>query len=338
MGATNPFNWQQAAAQAGSDVANGILGIVAGNINDKRQLKQQSKLQDLQMKGSKQMMDYQQQLALQMWKDTSYSAQKEQMQKAGINPALMYGMGGGGGQTIGNATASVTGGQAPSGGGELSGVLGLQRNLIAAQIRNVDANTNKTNVEAGKIGGVDTKEALQRIDLMAQQQDNERWRNELLQLDWALKQMDKYAGNETLEERVAKFKAEAGQAIAEMKSKMVQANVDEKTQATKIEQAKASLAFTYMQSALAKSNIQVNDQQIVSMINKVAQDWQSLRIDEQEMYIKRYMAEVGMKALPALAMTDIVKTLGGIFSAGELLKTTPEARRTVEGFGRGNKQ
>ena len=41
------------------------------------------------------------------------------MKLAGLNPALAYGMGGGGGVTANVATGKTSEGQAPSGGGEI---------------------------------------------------------------------------------------------------------------------------------------------------------------------------------------------------------------------------
>lgn len=119
------------------------LGLLFQGANDRRQLRQQQKLQDMQIQGNMQMMDYSMAKQLQMWKDTSYGAQKDQMNQAGINPALMYGMGGAGGQSTGNAQGSVTGGQAPGGGGEIG--MGLQNAaqlaLMDAQRKNIEADT-----------------------------------------------------------------------------------------------------------------------------------------------------------------------------------------------------
>ena len=50
---------------------------------------------------------------LEMWEKTNYPAQVAQMRKAGLNPALMYGQAGAGGQL---------GGTAPSGGEGASGM------------------------------------------------------------------------------------------------------------------------------------------------------------------------------------------------------------------------
>lgn len=132
------------AAQAGQEIVGGILGLGLGSINDKRQLKQQGKLNRLQIDGNKEMASYQKALDLQMWKDTNYSAQMAELEKAGLSAGLIYGMGGAGGTTTGGGGgASVTGGHAPSGGGEAlaMGMSAAQMGLLKAQRENIEAQT-----------------------------------------------------------------------------------------------------------------------------------------------------------------------------------------------------
>ena len=72
-----------------------------------QQVKQQQKLQNLQIQGQKEMglFNYNQQMK--MWDNTNYEAQKRHMIAAGLNPALMYGMGGAGGATTGANTGQT---------------------------------------------------------------------------------------------------------------------------------------------------------------------------------------------------------------------------------------
>lgn len=128
--------------------ATSLIGMGIAKGKDKRQLTQQEKLQNLQIRGEKEMMDYGMQQQYDMWQKTNYKPQMEEMKKAGINPALMYGMGGGGGTTTGTPTANVTGAEAPKGSGretEEFGIMGMQLasqiELQNAQRRNIDADT-----------------------------------------------------------------------------------------------------------------------------------------------------------------------------------------------------
>src|ERR1044072_4182703 len=95
------------------------LGLALENHNDQRQYEQQQRLQELQIQGQKDMADYNRNNQIKMWEATNYPAQVNQLKLAGLNPGLMYGMGGGGGTTVGNATGSVSGAEAPKGGHEV---------------------------------------------------------------------------------------------------------------------------------------------------------------------------------------------------------------------------
>lgn len=146
----------------GSQIIGGGMGMILGGINDERQRQQQEALQRIQIKGQKEMTDYNMAKQLQMWHDTGYGAQRKQMEEAGLNPALMYGMGGGGGQTAGGASGSVAGGQAPSGGGEIQAMagMGMQLQLLQAQKEVLETQAQKNKAEAEKTAGVDTKNTL----------------------------------------------------------------------------------------------------------------------------------------------------------------------------------
>ena len=111
----------EAGVQTATNAAQTGLGMLLSGWNDRRQLKQQQKLQDQQIAGNKELLEAQRLKEMQMWEDTNYSAQKEQMRKAGLNPALMYGMGGGGGTTVGGGGGAVSAGEAPKGGREIPG-------------------------------------------------------------------------------------------------------------------------------------------------------------------------------------------------------------------------
>lgn len=131
------------------------MGLLLQNTMDRRQLRQEEKLQKLNIQGQQQMTNFNVGKQLQMWKDTSYGAQKEQMQKAGLNPGLMYGMSGGGGQTAGISAGQVPSGGAPKGGGEVMGMMSQamaaqQLSLLKAQKENIDADTANKQSTTGK--------------------------------------------------------------------------------------------------------------------------------------------------------------------------------------------
>ena len=146
------FDWGTLGMQAAGQALGAGMGIILGNHNDKRQIAQQEKLQKMQEQGNMRMMDYASQKQYEMWLKTNYSAQREQIEEAGLNAALLYGGGGGGGATTGNASGNVSAGSAPTGGGEIQAAMGMgmqlaqqnaQIKLTEAQTKNVEADTAK---------------------------------------------------------------------------------------------------------------------------------------------------------------------------------------------------
>lgn len=129
------------------------MGMVFGGMQDRRQVRQQQKLQDQQIKGQKDMANYNQQLAMKTWEETNYKAQVEQMKKAGLNVGLMYGGGGAGGGTVASGGGgSVTGATAsdPNSGTGMGMQIASQIALMNAQKENIEADTANKKAGTGK--------------------------------------------------------------------------------------------------------------------------------------------------------------------------------------------
>lgn len=158
-----PTYLEQLGQSAGMSAASGALGMGMGLLleghNDRRQLKQQGKLQAQEIAGQKEMTDYNMMKQLEMWKNTSYGAQMEQLKLAGLNPGLIYGMGGGSGGQTGQSTGNVTGGHAPAGGGEAlaMGMQMMNMQLMKAQAEKLNAETENLKTTTGKTGAETTK-------------------------------------------------------------------------------------------------------------------------------------------------------------------------------------
>lgn len=147
------------AKGAGTAAIGQGLGMLFGGMQDRRQLKQAGKLQELQIKGSKEMTDYNTEAGrkaqLAMWRDTGLPAQVEQAEAAGLSKALLYGGGGAGGATTGQgASAGSVSGQS-AGDPNAAMANGMQLAMLKAQTDNLNANTKKTEEEANNIAGVD---------------------------------------------------------------------------------------------------------------------------------------------------------------------------------------
>ena len=108
-----------------------------------------------------------QQYAKEYWDYTNAENQKQHLINAGLNPALMYGQSGAGGMGASGGSRQEGVDQAqgnPIGMALQTQQLEQQRRMNDAQIALAEAQANKANEEAEKIGGVDTQEALKRIE------------------------------------------------------------------------------------------------------------------------------------------------------------------------------
>lgn len=100
-----------------------------------------------------------QQFNKEMWNYTNYENQKRHLENAGLNPALLYGMSGGGGATAAGAQGMGAG----IASGHEMGIkqqgrgMGLQAAAIASQIDLNNSQAEKNRADAKKTAGVDTQ-------------------------------------------------------------------------------------------------------------------------------------------------------------------------------------
>lgn len=268
------------AIEAGASLAGQALGMATAGWQDRRQLKQQRKLQQLQIEGQQKMSNYEQQLALDMWEKTNYEAQRKQLEKAGLNIGLMYAGGGQGGTTHGAGSGNVTGAHAPTGGGELGmGMqLGLQAAMQQATIELTKAQTEKTKAETQKTGGVDTQQTIAATENLKQATDNAKlqgqfqiYQNTLAQIQTRIQTATEQDIVDTVKNANNKLAGEAESArnagrlstesYTELQKQIVQ---------TTLEQA-GRLAI----QKVTIPNIQANTAETNAKINRMAQEiWQ----------------------------------------------------------------
>lgn len=282
----------QLAEQVGGSIPGTIMGMALGGYNDRRQQDQQEALQAIQIKGNKEMTDYQMRKQLEMWKATGYGPQIEQMKAAGINPALMYGMSGGGGQTTGNASGNVTGAAAPIGGREVQDIMGMglmaaQKRLIEAQAKNIEADTqNKPltgqNIEASTASltqGVKNQQAVEALTkvetrLKAIAADiAEATKEEAIQMiDWntlkALEELDKI----NRENFIAQ--ATRDNIIDNLNSQLITTLLNNKA-------IRAGTTLTQTQTAKTAAETEIIPIQVGSIVSQIMQGWTQLGINQQ---------------------------------------------------------
>lgn len=248
---------QQMGAQAAGNMLNEGMGLLLAGPKRQAQLKTAKGLQQLEITGQKEMTDYNMAKQLQMWKDTNYPAQMEMLKQAGLNPGLIYGMGGGGGATTGQAAGNVTGQQAhepqAAKGGEGMGLMIGQMGLLEAQKENIKANTEKTKVETAKTAGVDTEKVKAETASLAQGVQNLQAQEALTKVETELKQVQTTLAKETLEDSIQSIDNLAKKGLEEITALRIENDLSKEQYKDKVKMLKLELSHIALQNALTKA-------------------------------------------------------------------------------------
>ena len=119
---------------------------------EEREHQRQLEYMGLQAQYNKEQAKYSTELSKEMWDYTNYENQIKHLKEAGLNPALLYGQGGGGGSAAGGGTAAGVGLPSSTGVG-----MGIQWEQMEAQKELAKAQAAKTNAEAAKLMTTDTE-------------------------------------------------------------------------------------------------------------------------------------------------------------------------------------
>ena len=162
-----------------SSGASSLTGLITGGISKalglswspERALREQEaynkRIMALQNQYQQQAAAQSQQYAKDYWDYTNTENQAKHLKNAGLNIGLMYGQSGAGGMGASGGARQESPDQAqgnPIGMALQAQQIEQQRRMNDAQIALAQAQANKANTEANKIAGVDTQEALKRIE------------------------------------------------------------------------------------------------------------------------------------------------------------------------------
>lgn len=237
-------------------IVSGGLGLLGGlfkrkNNGFKNQQKLMQQAWEYEKEGMGLQYNYGQQAAdaeykrnLQMWKDTNFGAQRDEMEKAGLSVGLMYGNGGG--QAASTAGGTATQPNAPKTNPVEVALqqqsLGLQLKQIEAQNRLANAEATKTIAEANKIAGVDTK-------------------GQELQNKWQEIENRIQTSRESIEQSNMKAAAaNADKAIEDWKMAVLDREYLDKTQEDRVTRLVSEIAKIQKEGSLAESATDVNYQ------------------------------------------------------------------------------
>lgn len=287
--------------------------------DDKRQIKQQQKLTDMQAKANEDAANRSQERALDMWNKTNYGAQKAHMEAAGLNPALMYGMSGGGGATTSGAGSEqgVGSGQAANAAqtAQVDGQLGMQVGqaaLIAAQVEATKAQAQKTEAETAKIEGVDTTLAgaqAGKIDIESQ-----------------LAKIQLEVAGKTKDEQVMAIVGVGERAIADATMAQQKQVISEQTMEAEISRIKTESIGAMIDNEVKRSGVQVNEARIKEIANSIEQRWKDLQLQgksiEQSKENTETIAEAMLWGAGIQATGNLVKGIVDIATKGKGSVTT----------------
>lgn len=307
-------------AQSAPNLLNTGLGLLLEGHNDRRQLRQQGELQKLQISGQKQLTDYNMMKQLQMWKDTNYSAQMEELRKAGLNPGLVYGLSGGGATTSGNTASAVTGGQAPAGGQEViqGQALGIQSQLAAAQVEVLKSQANLNNVEASKKGGVDTDLAKTSIESLKAGITNTTAQTALTKIQTGIADLQKTIVDSTQMDTIRLTDLAAQKAQEELTIIRNQADISTETKEAVTKTTQQNYINAVITGNLMKAQINVQNQNVQTQIAQIAQGWENLDQTEKERKIHGVIMTSGSKLMDKQAEYMLYNTI--IEGAGAVMK------------------
>ena len=255
----------------------------------------------MQMNADKEMTAYNKDVQMQLWRDTSYGAQKEQMEKAGINPGLMYGMGGGGGQTANISSGNVGGGRAAGNTGEnvaMAG-MGLDLALKQAQIKLMEAQAKKTDVEADVTGGVGKDKIVADTGVS----------NTVKRLN----ELNIHVSEETLVDQIKQIVQESQLTMA--KKDEVNQNVafGAETFGVRAEEVAEKVALIIMQKEALKIGIEVDKARIEEIAAKISQGWAELDLEERKTRVAEIRAEYDLNPSWDKLFNTLITSSGKIF-------------------------
>lgn len=259
-----------------------ILGLITERHNDKRQIDQQGKLNELSKAYNKDMAEFNKEQALDIWEKTNAEAQRKQLEKAGLNVGLMYSQGGGAGATTTASAAAPS--QAPAGGGELG--MGIDRGidlmsrqaqieLTKAQTENIKTDTeNKAGIEreTATAGVNKTNTEIEKIKTETQ---SEQLKQVLTTYQTEAQAIENNIKSASAEETIKNIEVQNNKLIQETKNLLQQNKINTATANDIIKQARIQTAQMLLQNELLKENVeytQTQTKETKAKINKIAEE------------------------------------------------------------------
>lgn len=244
-----------------------------------------------------------QQFNKEMWDYTNYENQKKHLEAAGLNPALLYGMSGGGGATA----AGAQGMSAGIASGHEMGIkqqgrgMGLQAAAIASQIDLNKSQAEKNRADAKKTSGVDTNLQNANIDYVIAQTSNEKIKRGLILANTRLLDAQEelqrttvdYTKQKTDEVRwnIKLIEKEVNRLSKEIDGLNLDNQFKKETLQNRIKQTALVLQQAIADIALKGSQGRLNDAEAKAIPEKILQMWAEIGIKQEGVEVSREQVE-----------------------------------------------
>lgn len=329
--------WMQAAGQqAATNAAGAIIGMGLGSLQDRRQIRQGDRLLNQQIRANKEMGDYNFQKQLEMWHATNFKAQVKEAEEAGLNPGLLYGMGGAGGTTVGQQGANVNAPEAPKGGGEIMGAMGMGMNLqlLEAQKEVMASQADLNRAHADKTRGIDTREGEARIseidermNKLFQETENLRQDHTIKKLQITMQNIENFEKQASQENRLNYIMQQAKTAALQVRIMENETNIREATTQDAINKIKEDAIGAALRNELTKAQSTLTAEETRKVSAQIAQEWTRIsqgwdNLDRQERELKLKEFEANVKA----QWPGVMQLVGGT-----LLQLTGKAEQAITG-------
>lgn len=278
---------------------------------DDRQIQQQKNLTDIQIRGGQRMSKFNKDLEYELWKKTNLQAQVKEADLAGLNPSILYGKGGQPAQT-GAGAAMPSGGTAGDPNAAIRNTMDIA--MQRAQIANMEASTNKMNVEAEKTGGVDTQHTEASIANITQGIKNQKAAEALTRLQTEAADIQNQVGKVTIGDAVSIIRNGARKAQSEADSALAQANVDQSTQEIKKKTIAREYTNMLIEAQAMETGIALEKAKINEITTGIQQEWE--KINNQQT-ANSYEHQDRVKSIEEY--TSNALKVAGIMAAGQII-------------------
>lgn len=279
-------------ASAGISAGIGVGSNLLNNLMYGSPKQQQQQMQDMQIKGAKELADYNNQKQMELWKATNFGAQRAEMEKAGLSASLMYGGSGAGGGTTGSG-----------GGGMPTGDTGSAQMMARMQAQSMNADTvlklataEKTKAETENISGGVAKG---------------------LELDNIAKEFQNKLNTDSREDQIDVIRATAEKLTGEANKAAAEGAITQATQNEQIERIKEEATGAMLNNLAIRQNIKLSKAQIQKLNADISQGWDKLENERRGQDIDAETAREMMK-------TILISS--GIQAGGNLLNNLIEIR------------